>query len=278
MKTALALLLFAILTGVSAFAAEPAPRPVVVELYTSQGCNSCLAANTLAGKLAQKPGILVLSFPVTYWDMFGWKDTLASEDNTRRQKSYAAALHRGGVYTPQIIVDGWRDVPASRPENVFAALDRAAMKRDDGYDNGMAGPSEALHQDRAVVVAGTRVKTLPRTAWSVAVNLSASPDALRVAIDRAPERRRLDATIWLFRVQSGAKVKITGGENAGQTVAYRNVVTGIQNLGPWHGEARRIELPRPAGRIAAYDAVAVVVQQGGYGRVLGAAMQPASFH
>lgn len=271
MKTALAALAFALLSGVGALAGTP--RPVVVELYTSQGCNSCLPANALAGKLAQKPGVLVLSLPVTYWDMFGWKDTLANEDNTKRQKAYATALRRGGVYTPQMIVDGVRDVPASRPEAVAYALDMAAMARDDAYDTDTATPAALARRDGApmAVVAGARVKTLANTAWSVGVGISSGPDGLRVAVNRAPERHRLDATVWLFRVRSKATVKITGGENAGQSVTYRNVVTGIQKLGPWRGDAHVFTVPKQPA--APHDAVAVVVQQGGYGRVLGAAYQ-----
>jgi Uncharacterized secreted protein len=279
MKTALAALaplFFGILLSGGAFAGTL--RPVVVELYTSQGCNTCLPASNLAAKLAQKPGVLLLSFSVTYWDMFGWKDTLGSEDNSRRQKSYAGALRRGGVYTPQMIVDGVRDVPASRPDAVSYALEMAAMSRDDGYEPDTAAPAALTKRDGPVaVIAGTRLKTPARTAWSAGVNLTRQGENLRVAIDRAPERRRLDATVWLFRIRSTASVKITGGENAGQTVNYRNVVTGIQNLGAWHGEARSFDVAKPAaGKVAPYDGVAVVVQQGGYGRILGAALSGAN--
>ena len=280
MKTALAALAFVLLSGVSALAGTV--RPVLVEVYTSQGCNSCLSANALAAKLAQKPNVLVLSFAVNYWDMFGWKDTLASDDNTRRQKSYAAALRRGGIYTPQMVIDGVRDVPASRPEAVSYALEMAAMARDEGYGRDDGVPMALARRDGApqavAVVAAARVKTQPPGVWSVGVNLTRTPDGLKIAIEKAPERRRLDATIWLFRIRSAATVKITSGESAGQTVAYRNVVTGIQNLGPWRGDGRLIDVPHAAGKIAPHDAVAVVVQQGGFGRVVGAAFQNGSLY
>jgi hypothetical protein len=264
MKTGFAALAFLFLSGVSALAGTG--RPVVVEFYTSQGCNTCLAANQLANKLAQKPGVLALSFSVTYWDMFGWKDTLASEDNTKRQKSYASALHRGGVYTPQIIIDGWRDVPATKPDAVGSALETALSGREDiaQVDNGAA----AAKKD---------VPAKPSPAWSVGVDISRTTDGLHVAIARAPEKKRPDATVWLFRLRSSAVVKITGGESAGQTVSYRNVVTGIQNLGNWRGEARMIDIPHPTGKTASYDSVAVVVQQGGFGRVIGAAYQQGGY-
>lgn len=280
MKSVLALLFCAFFTGVAAFAGAPPPatiRPVVVELYTSQGCNSCFAANALAGKLAQKPGLLVLSFSVSYWDMFGWKDTLATEDNTKRQKSYASALHRGGIYTPQLIIDGVRDVPASRPDAVASALDMATMVRDGGSEADAKTPAVLARRDVAVV-AGARIKTPALTAWSAGVSTAATPEGLHVTIARAPEHRRLETTVWMFRLRSAAKVKITAGENAGKTVAYKNVVTGIQNLGSWHGEARSFDIAKPAGNIAPYDAVAIVVQQAGYGRIIGAAYQPGPFN
>src|SRR6185503_18450362 len=91
--------------GWSTAIAQPADgkgkRPVVVELYTSQGCSSCPPADTLLGQLSTRKDVLAISLPVTYWDMLGWRDTLASETNTQRQKAYAKQLGRGGIYTPQ---------------------------------------------------------------------------------------------------------------------------------------------------------------------------------
>ncbi|MBK4954952.1 DUF1223 domain-containing protein, partial [Klebsiella variicola] len=66
--------------------------------------------------------VIALSLPITYWDMLGWKDTLATDANTRRQKAYAAAMGHGGVYTPQIIVDGVMDIIGSRQTNVELAI------------------------------------------------------------------------------------------------------------------------------------------------------------
>jgi len=280
MKKLSAALAFLVLSAASAPAGQSAGpgegRPIVVEVYTSQGCNTCVPANILAAKVAQKPGILLLSFAVTYWDMFGWKDTLATDDNTRRQKAYAASLRRGGVYTPQMIIDGVKDVPAAREDAVSYALALASMARDDGQTPDVETPSVA-RRDRAAdvaTVAAARVKTLARSAWSVPVTLIRQHGVLRVAVDRAPEiarRSNVDATVWLFRVRSNATVKIGGGENNGQTVAYKNVVVGINNIGRWKGDALAIDLPKPQTNPTGFDSIAVVVQQGGYGRVMGAA-------
>src|ERR1700688_3537121 len=89
-------------------AAPPAPpseHPVVVELFTSQGCSDCPPADQFLTELAKRKDVVALTLPVTYWDMLGWKDTFASEANTIRQKAYAKVMGRSGVYTPQIIVD-----------------------------------------------------------------------------------------------------------------------------------------------------------------------------
>ncbi len=235
-------------------ASAPDPRPIVVEVYTSQGCSSCLAANTVAGKVAQRPGVLLLSFAVTYWDMFGWKDTLASEDNTRRQKAYAAALRRGGVYTPQMIIDGTKDVPAAREDAVSYALTLAGMTRDDGLVPDAATPATAKRDGipgDVAVVAATRIKTPMRSAWSVPVTLAKRANDLHVVVERAPEvarRGNLDATVWLFRVRSTAQVKIGSGENSGQTINYRNVVTSITNVGRWRGESLTIDVPKAGNK------------------------------
>lgn len=276
MKTAAAALALALFAGANAHA--DAVRPIVMELYTSQGCDACGPAQALAAKIAQQhPDVLLLSFSVTYWDMFGWKDTLASPDNTNRQKAYAAALRRGGVYTPQVIIDGTKDVPGSREDSVSYALALAAMARDDGMqpdEDTLGAVRKDLPAGDVAFVAGARIKHWARSAWSVGVDLSNHKKSVRLAIERAPATARhtkVDSTIWLFHLRSYASVKVGGGENKGQTVNYHNVVTGIENLGRWHGEPMAMDLPRPQAKSAPYDSVAVVVQQGGFGRVVGAA-------
>ena len=85
--------------------AQAEPR-AVIELFTSQGCSSCPAADRLLGELAGDPSLVSVSVPVDYWDYLGWKDTLAGPRNTARQKAYAHARGDGQVYTPQVVVNG----------------------------------------------------------------------------------------------------------------------------------------------------------------------------
>jgi hypothetical protein len=214
-----------------------AKRPVVVELYTSQGCSSCPPADTLIGQLAQRKDVIALSLPITYWDMLGWKDTLASDVNTRRQKAYSTQMGHGGVYTPQIIVDGVSDVVGSRDQAVLAAI------------NARAADMQAIP-----------------------VTLTATPDEVHVAVAAAWDKAPHDATIWMFHILSKATVFIRDGENAGRTLTYHNIVRDVRPVGVWKGQAVSLDLPRREMTRMPHDAVAVVVQQGNYGRIIGAAM------
>jgi hypothetical protein len=278
---ALSLGLAAAVTG----AVAGGSHPVVVELYTSQGCSSCPPADALLAKLVnhgRQNGVIAMSLPITYWDMLGWKDTLASDGNTLRQKAYAAAMGHGGVYTPQIIVDGVKDVVGSREDKVEAAID-AALEARDGADEMLdsahyelmdvdstnrAGAAKALVLRREKAAA-----LLARTAWTVDVGLSQSQKNLRVAVAAAPRMLRdskLDATIWMFNLRSSATVHIEAGENSGRMATYRNVVVGpIKEIGKWHGENVALDVSQQSD--PPHDGVVILVQQGGYGRMLGAA-------
>ena len=107
--------------AVVAAPASADPRPVVVELFTSQGCSSCPPADALLGELARRGDVLALGFHISYWDSLGWKDPLSSQASTDRQKAYARRFG-GRVYTPQIVVDGMREMVGSDRAAVLAAL------------------------------------------------------------------------------------------------------------------------------------------------------------
>ena len=211
-------------------------RQVVVELYTSQGCSSCPPADALLSHLAERKDVLAMSLPITYWDMLGWKDTLASEGNTRRQKAYATAMGRSGIYTPQMIIDGATDVVGSREAQVDAAI---TARMADMHD--------------------------------VPVALNATAGILHVAIGSGVAHRGDDATVWLFQILSHANVHIGAGENRGRLMEYRNVVRDVRAIGIWKGQALSLDLPRSDSVSVPHDAVAVVVQEGGFGRIVGAA-------
>ncbi len=208
---------------------------MVVELYTSQGCSSCPPADALLGRLSQRPDVVALTLPVTYWDMLGWKDTLASKANTARQKAYAATMGRGGIYTPQIIVDGVDDVVGSR---------RAAV-------------------EKAIAARAADMTAVP-------VTLRLTPAEVHIRVGAGAVKPKQSATIWLFAVHPEATVKITAGENSGHTVTYRNIVRAVSAVGMWKGQPVSLDLPRDAVGGRARDGIVVVVQLGGYGRIVGA--------
>jgi len=104
----------------------PAPigRPVVLELFTSQGCSSCPPADALLGQLVQRPAVIALAWHVDYWDNLGWRDPYASRLATERQRAYAGRLG-SEVFTPALVVDGARIVVGSERGEVEAAITAA---------------------------------------------------------------------------------------------------------------------------------------------------------
>jgi hypothetical protein len=85
-------------------------RPTVVELYTSEGCSSCPPAEAQIGRLAKQDDILALAFHVDYWDDLGWRDRFGLPEAVVRQRRYAHTLHLPSIYTPQLVIDGQRDL------------------------------------------------------------------------------------------------------------------------------------------------------------------------
>lgn len=124
MKRFISLTWLALLLSASAGA-----QPVVVELFTSQGCSSCPPADALLGELAHRPGIIALAYHVDYWDDLGWKDRYSMPEATQRQKGYVRRLSRAGAFTPQMVVSGDTSLVGSNRNAVEQALagDRDAL-------------------------------------------------------------------------------------------------------------------------------------------------------
>jgi hypothetical protein len=118
----------ATVVGASLLWLDPAfaqSRPVVVELFTSQGCSSCPPADAVLAELATRKDVIALGFHVDYWDGLGWKDPLSAPGATARQNDYAVQFRRNEVYTPQIVVDGQRELVGSHREAVLRAVQEA---------------------------------------------------------------------------------------------------------------------------------------------------------
>jgi hypothetical protein len=204
------------------------PR-AVVELFTSQGCSSCPAADRLLGELATDPGLVALSLPIDYWDYLGWKDTLADHRNTVRQKAYAQARGDGQVYTPQLVVNGSLHVVGS---------DRGAI-------------------EQAVAKSG-KSGTAPR----VAVTLAAADGHVDISAAGAPDIRG-GAEVWLYGLVHSATVAVGRGENKGRTITYHNVVRRWIKLGNWSGKDESWNVPVREVAGEGIDRMAVLLQEGG---------------
>ena len=216
--------------------AFPQGRPVVVELFTSQGCSSSPPADQLLDEISRRPGIVALSLNVDYWDYLGWRDTLASADSTRRQRDYAARRGDNEVYTPQVVINGREQMVGSDRSRLLAALAREAA-------SDAAGP--------------------------VSVALSKGENELWIDVAAASIPDLGHATLWVVSVVPRVVVEIARGENAGRTVAYTNVVEKIVPAGMWHGGQTRLVLPRPAIMSEGTFCVALL-QADGTGPILGA--------
>lgn len=141
-----AALLIAALAACSSTQAAPVPAGhgvQVIEMFQSQGCSSCPPANANVLALADRPGVLALSWQVTYWDYLGWKDTYAQPGFTARQRAYAAALGHDGVFTPQVVVNGRGDVVGAAHGEVEQALRR--------FDRGGDGARVVLGANQVTV-------------------------------------------------------------------------------------------------------------------------------
>jgi hypothetical protein len=209
-------------------AGASAKTPVVVELYTAQGCASCVDANAYAAKLADQPGVLVLTFPVDYWDYLGWTDTFAKPEFADRQKAYVAKLALHEPYTPQVIVDGRAQAPGLKPDKV----------------------------DRLVKDAAKAIQDPPQIRFGASRRVY-------VGSGHAPSG---GADVWMVRFDPREQeVTVKSGDNRGQTVVQRNVVREVKRLGGWKGRAAAFRLPEIADD--GLDTV-VLVQGSRGGRVL----------
>jgi hypothetical protein len=211
-------------------------RPVVVELFTSQGCSSCPPADAFMEELTQDPSVIALSYNVDYWDYLGWKDTLANPDFSQRQYDYAKARGDMDVYTPQMIIDGQSHHVGSHKDPVRQAVAKAQQALPDG---GIA---------LDVKVAGSEIE----------IGIG--------GLAGAPE-----GTLWLACVAPNVKVKIERGENAGSDIVYHNVVRRITAAGMWKGEAMTIRLPKASAMAKGVKSLVALLQDGSNGQIRGVA-------
>lgn len=185
-------------------AAKP---PVLVELFTAQGCGPCGEANDHLGKLADRPGVLALTFSVDYWDYLGWTDTFARPEYAERQRAYITRLKLREPYTPQVVVDGHEEAQALKAAEVDRLVRAAAAAPRDWPDIRFVSPRR---------------------------------------VDVGSGRSGGGAEVWLVRYDPReVEVAVKAGDNRGETVVQRNVVRQIQRLGAWRGRPQAYRVPPP---------------------------------
>jgi len=187
--------------------------PVLAELFTSEGCNSCPAADTLLEVLLQEQPIkgvyvIALSEHVTYWDHQGWKDPFDSPQFTARQQQYGRRFNLDSIYTPQLVIDGSREYIGSDKRAVENALLDSAKT-----------PKPALHVEIAY---GDGV-----------VNVSASGPGLTA---------EKDAELWFALAEDHLVVDVKRGENANRTLKHSGVVRVLQSAGGVDVTSKRMSI------------------------------------
>ncbi len=222
----------AALLAAPASAAEPID--VVVELFSSQGCNSCPPGDRMLSELREKPGVLALTFHVDYWDYLGWKDTLGSAEFSQRQYDYAKARGDMDVFTPQMIVNGEKQMVGSQRSEVFAVL---AQSR--------------------------------KASWPVAVSIADS--GKEIAVELGAGAAGQEATLWVMPILEQTTVRIEKGEMAGREITYANVVRKLVPAAMWTGATARVALPKDGLLTPDSTGCVALLQRGKVGPILGCA-------
>jgi len=176
------------------------PAPVIVELFTSQGCSSCPPADALIHDIANDPSmrgrVIPLAFHVDYWDSLGWRDPFSSKEWTQRQARYARTLHLNSAYTPQAVVNGTREFVGSNRSALSAALEKAS--------------NETPHANVTL--------TARREGNSLIATIHAAVPA--------------NDDLMLVVVEDGVVTKIEHGENAGRTLTNDAIVRRLIRVTP----------------------------------------------
>lgn len=210
----------------------------MVELFTSQGCSSCVAADVYFAELAKRPDVIALAFHVDYWNYIGWTDPFAKPWASARQRAYRESLRTRFVYTPQMVVDGAAQTVGSN-ESKCDALIRAAEAK------AASRPSLDLRWrgDGALIID---------------VGDGASPPGE-------------PATLWLIGFDTERTTKVLRGENQGRTLADYHAVRSYQRLGKWAGWSAEFIVPAAEVKTLGDGGIAVLLQENGTGPILTAA-------
>lgn len=186
-----------------------APRPVVIELFTLQGCSSCPPADSYLNDLSDaRKDVLPLAFHVTYWNQLGWKDPFSLSISDARQDRYVQRFH-GFAYTPELVVDGKSAVVGSNRAAVDAVIDRARSS----------------------------------ATTSASVSAMANGKGVTVSIGSGSGQ----AQVLLVGYDTRHVTPVGRGENSGNTLTESNIVRALASIGSWSGPALTLQASPPAG-------------------------------
>jgi hypothetical protein len=228
-------LLWLPLAAAAPVTAQSQPPPVVVELFTSQGCSSCPLADAYLGQLARQPGILALGFHIDYWNYIGWTDPYSLPLSAARQRDYGQRLGLRYVYTPQMVIDGVSEGVGSEPAKIAPLI--AAARR-----QLTAGP---------------------------ALSLEKQANLYRIHVGAGPATEpAATATVWLVGIDRERQTHVLRGENSGAMASDYQIVRSFNDIATWRGQP--LDLTVPTSRVTGGEA-AVLLQRDGSGPILGAA-------
>jgi len=217
-----------------------AQNPVVIELFTSEGCSSCPPADALLVELSRQQPVkgaelILLGEHVDYWNYIGWTDRFSSAQFSQRQSEYAKTFHLASVYTPQMVIDGREQFVGNDPGEV----------------------------QRKIQAAAAQTKPIHVTAQWQGKNL-------HVAVSSAATGK---ARVLLALTEDGLSTTVGGGENGGRTLHHAAVVRQLRELGTVDRNRfeQDIELSPEKGWNIAQMKIAILVQDSATGRIEGAA-------
>lgn len=189
-------------------------RPVLVELYTSQGCPLCPAANEFLGRLDARDDVIALSFSVDYWDIYGWEDTYARAEFGERQRAFKRRLDLPRVYTPQFVIDGTAEAGGAQPDGILSEIANRRLTLTDSVQIHVQHHGEG----------------------NFTIDLSGAVPS------------QTPATVFLAAYAPGWRsVAPDGGQNAGQEFRVYNPVTALFELGQWQQGADSYGAALPEG-------------------------------
>ena len=245
-------ILLPLFTGIHASAqSSPTPRtPILVELFTSEGCSSCPPADALLMKLEQAQPvagaeIIILEEHVDYWEGQGWHDRFSSHQYTDRQNVYGTRFHLESVYTPQMVVDG---------SEQFVGNDAAKAKQ------------AIVHSAQAAKV-GLHLSAITADHGHVSGAVSIAGNSAALA----------KGDLFAALVDSVAETDVRGGENRGQKLHHAGVVRSLVRIGSLQnlaGGPVKFTLTAPSDAVPGKERIVVFAQQSSQGAVVGAAQAP----